>query len=236
MKKTLILLAIIILLSACNDRQVAPPIIDGEAAESLTMDSILQDTTAVLDVYSPYIIDTARQILIHEVYLSRGQGIDKSSVYSSKRGEMYYDTHIVNLIFEDPANQKKHLLTKNKVRILSYEKISNKAGEVYILYHIVDRDYNHDQKLDLADIGSLYISSVDGTSFAKITKDREKLQDEKWISSLQRYYFRTVEDSDKNGYFDLKDKKHHYYIEFNNGEYKVIEYDPLDILHEKSQL
>ncbi|MDR1089506.1 MAG: hypothetical protein LBL79_00380 [Prevotella sp.] len=63
----------------------------------------------------------------------------------------------------------------------------------------------------------------------KLTNVKENVQynDNEWIRPLYRYYFRTVEDSNNDGFFDIKDKIHHYYIEFKDQGYRVVEYDPL---------
>ncbi len=232
MKKIYILFVIVALLSACSERRDLP-VISGEPSEEQTMDSLMQDTTVVLDVRNPYLIDSVKQRLVYEVCLLSGEGIGKSSAYSSKRGDGYYNTHMVNLIFEDLISGKKQLLTDKRIRIYSYESLLDKTGKEYFLYRVVDRDYNNDKQLNESDTESLYISLGDGTSFTKITKDVENNMEGKWISSIQRYYFQTTEDSDKNGYFDRKDKKHHYYIEFKDGAYTTVEYYPLEMLEKK---
>lgn len=233
MRKICALLAVVGLFVACTYHNDAPVVVDGEVAESQKMDSLIADTTTVLDVRNVHVVDSARQVLLHEVFLLRiGSRYDSKSFGESKGSRGYREGHIINLIFEDLINNKKYLLTDNRIGINSYEFLMDKGENKYFIYKVVDKDYNNDGELSWGDIESLYISNIDGTSFAKITKDKELYKDGKWISLLQRYYFHTLEDSNKDGYFNTVDKKHYYYIEFKDGKYNTIEYYPLDNLDE----
>ncbi|NDV95544.1 hypothetical protein D0T84_11570 [Dysgonomonas sp. 521] len=219
------------LMFSCSekDRQVD---LDESPAESLSMDSLFEDTTKVLNVYLPTLIDSANQILVHKIYVSNGKDVDAS--FSLKRAKSYEGPNLVNLIFEDVINKKTYLLTNNQLQITSYDVISQLIGRIgkkYILYRVIDKDYNKDGVLDGRDIGSLYISDIDGTSFTKITKDNEDMKNSEWMYPLNRYYFRTMEDTNKDGYFDIKDKIHYYYIQFDGQGYQTVEYSPLEIFN-----
>jgi hypothetical protein len=65
-------------------------------------------------------------------------------------------------------------------------------------------DTNKDGKLDTSDIKALYLSKISGEKFTKISSDFQELIDWKLIES-NRLYYRTVEDTNKNGQFDKKD-------------------------------
>lgn len=219
------------LMFSCSgkNRQV---VLDESPAESLSMDSLFDDTTKVLNVYLPALIDSTNQILVHEIYVSNGKDMDAS--FSLKRGKSYESPNLVNLIFEDIINNKTYLLTNNQLKITSYDVINQLKGRIgkkYILYRVIDKDYNKDGILDGRDIGSLYISNIDGTAFTKITKDNEDLKNSEWMFPLNRYYFRTMEDSNKDGYIDFKDKVHYYYIQFDEQGYQTAEYSPLNIFN-----
>lgn len=231
MKKIFVLLFLVGMFFSCSEPRVPGVAVGEEPAHVQTMDSLMEDTTKVLNVHIPSLVDSARQIIVHEIYLTSNNEMKERSY--SKKGEYYDSPNMLNLIFEDLINHRKYLLTKNQIRISSYKQLWDKAGKKYFLYRLIDRDYNKDGKLNSNDIESLYISNVDGTSFSKLTKDRENVQynDREWIHSVNRYYFRTIEDSNKDGFFDIKDKMRHYYIEFNEGNYKVVEYNPLEILN-----
>lgn len=228
MKKILALFLLAGMLFSCSEPRVPGIVAGDEPANVQTMDSLMEDTTKVLNVHLPSLVDSARQILVHEIYLETRLNLDDRSY--SKKEYIGGQINIANLIFEDVINQKKHLLTDNQINISSYSQLRDKAGNRYFLYRVIDRDYNKDGKMNSADVESLYISNIDGTSFSKLTKGNEEVKDCKWLNILDRYYFTTLEDSDKNGFFDIKDKMHHYYIQFNSGGYNVLEYNPLEIL------
>lgn len=232
MKSITLTLLFIVLLASCTEKKNYPVIHDGEQANSLSMDSLFEDTTKVLNVHLPDLIDSVNQILVHEIHITGTKEYSRS--FSMKKSKDYYGTTLVNLIFEDVINSKSYLLTNNQLQISSYKVtdwLKKRIGKTYIIYRVIDKDYNKDGVLDNRDISSLYISDIDGKSFTKITKDKEDLKDSEWMYPLNRYYFRTTEDSNKDGYFDHKDKVHYYYIQFNEQGYQVIEYNPLDILN-----
>lgn len=231
MKNIFVLFLLVGMFYSCSERKAPAIVKDGESVHIQTMDSLIEDTTKVLNVHLPSLVDSAKQILVHEIYLENNNEMKERSY--SKKGEYYDSPNMLNLIFEDLINQKKYLLTNNQIRIFSYNQLQDKAGKKYFLYRVIDQDYNKDGKLNSNDVGSLYISNIDGTSFSKLTKERENIEynDPEWIRSVDRYYFRTFEDSNKDGFFDIKDKMHHYYIQFGSDGYKVIEYSSLEILN-----
>jgi hypothetical protein len=47
------------------------------------------------------------------------------------------------------------------------------------------------------------------------------------IESKNRLYFRTVEDTNKNGQFDKNDVVHYNYVDLSTGEWKVSTYEPI---------
>lgn len=234
MKKILILLASIALLTSCFEDKKAPIVPENvEVINTQTMDSVFDDTTKTLTVQLPILLDSANQILVHEVFITNNGG-QKTSYAYSKKGKDYYEERI-NLIFEDQIKGKSYLLTDKQIQLNSYSVIARptqQGNQGLIMYRVVDADYNNDGKIDYKDISSIYIGDITGTTFNKITKDREHFIDGKWLTSLpqSRYYFTSQEDSNKDGYFDDRDIKHYYYIQFNGLDYQIVEYNPLDMI------
>ena len=96
-----------------------------------------------------------------------------------------------------------------------------------MVYTMFDTDTNRDGKLDSSDIKSLYLSEISGERFTKVSADLEELIDWNLIDSKSRLYFRTVEDTNKNGQFDKNDVVHYNYIDLSNNEWKVSSYEPI---------
>jgi len=94
-------------------------------------------------------------------------------------------------------------------------------------YTMFDMDTNRDGKLDTSDIKSLYLSNISGKKFTKISADFQELIDWNLIESKNRLYFRTVEDTNKNGQFDKNDVVHYNYVDLSIDEWKVSSYEPI---------
>ena len=77
------------------------------------------------------------------------------------------------------------------------------------------------------DINTLYLSTISGEKFTKVATDLEELIDWNLIEASNCLYFRTIEDTNKNGQFDQKDVLHYNYIDLNKNDWKVIRYSPI---------
>ena len=121
------------------------------------------------------------------------------------------------------------LTTKNiRIKSVSFLRgIFDNTKKQILVYTIIDRDSNRDNKLDDDDIETLYISNIDGTNFTKLTAEFQELIDWKVLEIKNRLYFRSIEDTNKNGEFDKEDDLHYQYIDFSNNKLKVTEYKPI---------
>ena len=61
----------------------------------------------------------------------------------------------------------------------------------------------------------------------KISADYQELIDWNLIESKGRLYFRTVEDTNKNGQFDKNDVVHYNYVNLAASVWKVSNYEPI---------
>jgi hypothetical protein len=248
MRTLLSTLGIILILSSCGKRQPKIAYNNQNRADSLTMDSIVSDTSKILIAELPVYFDST-DFLIHPIelvslndwdskrklkigsYSDRDYSNSGFSVDSYRKD--YFSGNITNLVFENLKNRNQHLLT-DKVLNITYVQylrdLSKKINRHYILYSVIDKDLNHDGKLDYQDINSLYISKLDGTDFIKITNNFHEYNGGKLIIQDLKYYFRTIEDTNKDGLFNKVDKYHYYYIDFSNDPYKIIEYNPLKLI------
>ena len=114
------------------------------------------------------------------------------------------------------------------IQSITYLKsIADKTKQQILVYVIEDMDTNKDLTLDDNDIKCLYLSDISGNRFIKISVDFQELIDWNVVESINRLYFRTIEDTDKNGEFDKKDKLHYHYINLSNKDWKSNEYNPI---------
>ncbi|MFR9165869.1 MAG: hypothetical protein ACLVKO_06520 [Dysgonomonas sp.] len=224
--------------------------------DTLSINKILEDTSKMMIAELPVYFDST-QVLIMPVGLidlnsiNKGSGRYKEKLSSSKNrkyddeniysvvarvtGNDYINGNITNLIFEDlsKSDSKPNVLTNKVINISSVEylrSLAKKTNRHYLFYYVYDRDSNGDGELNSNDVLSIYISNLDGTEFNKITKDKEDFDSGKWIPFASRYYFRTIEDTNKDGVFDKNDKYHYYYIDFAKEPYQITHLNPIDMI------
>jgi hypothetical protein len=104
---------------------------------------------------------------------------------------------------------------------------ADKTKQQLLVYTLADMDTNKDGKLDSNDIKSLYISTISGQKFTKLSPELQELIDWKIIESKNILYFRTIEDTNKNGEFDADDKLQYHFINLLDKEWKVNGYKPV---------
>lgn len=235
MKKLFVVFLLMISVYSCYDTKRNPINIDSEdiTSHQLIMDSVIADTTKVITAGLPILIDSARNILIHQVIIIDGNNPTKSHKRYSMSGSSYVPDYTTNLIFEEQETNTKRTLTDLALRINKYSfqhELYKMTGKEFIFYTVIDNDSNRDGIFDSHDFESFYISHIDGTSFTKITKNNESYIEGKFVSPQKKYYFKTVHDSNRDGYLTNQDLEHFYYIDFNKEPYQIEEYFPLDIL------
>lgn len=223
---------------SCGNEE-KPKVIYPENGNAETTE-LKKDSTLIEIADIPIHIDST-QYLIHpigeyEMYGTRGKSYFGSSNYGSgsfsisnyNRYEITGDLH--NLKFQKIDSENLTTLTKQNIRIKSItflRDIFDNTNKQILVYRILDKDSNRDNKLDDNDINTLYISNIDGTNFTKLTAEFQELIDWKVIEIMNRLYFRSIEDTNKNGEFDKEDKVHYQYVDFNLDKLKVTEYQPI---------
>ncbi len=238
MKHIIILAFTTLLIVSCGNEE-KPKVIYPENGNAETTE-LKKDSTLIEIADIPIHIDST-QYLIHpigeyEIYGTRGKSYFGSSNYGSgsfsisnyNRYEITGDLH--NLKFQKIDSENLTTLTKQNIRIKSItflRDIFDNTNKQILVYRILDKDSNRDNKLDDNDINTLYISNIDGTNFTKLTAEFQELIDWKVIEIMSRLYFRSIEDTNKNGVFDKEDKVHYQYVDFNLDKLKVTEYQPI---------
>lgn len=153
---------------------------------------------------------------------------DKSISYTiSNYGEYEITGYLDNLKFQEIGKDTIYALTDKNVLIQSATYLkshADKTKQQFMVYVLQDMDTNKDNKLDLSDIKSLYISTIDGKNLVKLTEDFQELIDWKYLPAKNGIYFRAVEDTNKNGEFDSNDKIIYSFVNLMAKELKAIEF------------
>jgi hypothetical protein len=175
--------------------------------------------------------------LIHPIGLMSGNGKGIKSSYDSEQGftvsnygEYQITGYLKNLKFQEIGKDTINTLTDKQILIetATYLKtFADKSKQQLLVYSLADMDTNKDGKLDNSDIKSLYLSTISGQKFTKLSADFQELIDWKIIESKNLLYFRTVEDTNKNGEFDAKDSIQYQFVNLLDKEWKVISYKPI---------
>lgn len=244
---------ICLFVTSCNEN--ANPKVnynENHTENTATNTAIFKDTTKAQVANLPVQFDST-QVLIHISGLVSIEDLKKgfadrlSSSYekqSSRYEEGFYVSSpsgdylsgwFTNLYFDDFATNKQQLLTTDLLFIsrVSYLRRPGKNKEKqYLVYSVYDKDSNKDGKIDTDDLRSLYISHLDGSGFNRITPSGHEYINGIFMGDAYRYYFITLEDINKDGYFNKGDKYHYYYIDFSGDSYSVIEYNPLNTISE----
>ncbi len=237
--KNILILGITILLFASCGKGNKPKIVHAKNNGN-EFPELKKDTTYIEISDLPIQIDSTNY-LIHpigdfRIEDKRGKVIYKSSGYGSKNfkissyGGYRISGNISNVKFQHIDSEKLSALTENVIKIKSLtflRKLFDNSKKQLLVYEVTDKDTNQDGKLDFNDINTLYISKISGTDFRKLTDTNKELIDWKLIESKNRLYFRTIEDTNKDGEFDKKDIVHYKYVDLNSDSLKITEYKPI---------
>jgi hypothetical protein len=194
------------------------------------------DTTKVVVADLPVHMEGTNVLIfpVGDLNFFKKQGYSKSdkniSYTISNYGEYEITGYLDNLKFQEIGKGTIVSLTDKPVLIQSATYLKNHADKTkqqLLVYILQDLDTNKDNKLDVNDIKSLYISSIDGKNFTKLTSDFQELIDWKYIAVKNSLYFRTIEDTNKNGEFDKDDTTHYHLVDLLSKEWKAIEFNPI---------
>lgn len=229
----------IVLLAAfisCKQEKETPKVIyeDGKAKA----DVVVRDTASIKVADLPILME-GTQYLIHPVGDVRVYDTDSKVYGTSKTNQVSYAIsnynrfeitgYFDNLNFQHIDSTNAKPLTVNKIQIQTatfLDRIALKTKKQIIVYTLVDSDTNMDGKINQNDIKSLYLSTISGEKFTKLSEEFQELIDWNIIEAQNRLYFRCIEDINKNGAFDKNDKVHYHYVNLLDNEWKVEVYNP----------
>jgi len=241
MKKTTIILAglSVVLMMACKDQKETPKVIY-EKAPKKEVSSVKPDSSEIAIADLPiqmegtkYLIHPIGDYRIYEGNSRMSYGstnTDKGSFSVSNYNRFELTGFLQNLKFQHIDSTDIRPLTDKQVLIESatfLNTVAEKAKQQLLVYTLVDQDTNQDGALNSSDIKSLYISKIDGSRFMKLSADFQELIDGNLMDAKKRLYFRTIEDTNKNGQFDKDDVVHYNYVDLMSKEWKMINYNPI---------
>lgn len=226
-------LILLLILISCKEEAEKPKVIYSNSTK--VKEQAKPDSTQV-EIADLPIQMQGTNYLIHPVAgLNISGGNSKTNVNEvsfkiSNYSEYEITGYLRNLKFQEVGSDSIKALTDKPILIQTatyLKSVSDKVKQQVLVYSLADLDTNKDDKLDVNDIKSLYISEISGNRFTKISEDFQELIDWNLIESKNRLYFRTVEDTNKNGQFDKDDVIHYQYLDLSNKEWKVFDYNPI---------
>jgi hypothetical protein len=228
----------ILLLTSCKEEVEKPKVTyDGtNRAKELSKADSTQIQIADLPLQmegTEYLLHPIADLSIRERGVKSRYGsssVNDLSFTISNYGEYEITGFLQNIKFQKVDSDSIRKLTERPVLIQTatyLKSVADKTNNQIMVYTMVDMDTNKDGKLDTSDIKALYLSDISGDRFTKMSSDFQELIDWKLIGSKNRLYFRTVEDTNKNGQFDKNDVVNYYYIDLSNREWKIIGYEPV---------
>jgi hypothetical protein len=229
-----ILLAFIVTFSSCKKQEKEKPKVIYETSKEKTTVKI--DTTQIEVADLPINME-GTNYLIYPIGTVTGEkkgmkyaNDSEDSFTVSNYGEFQITGFLKNLKFQEIGQDTIYALTDKPVLILTatyLKSIATKSKKQLLVYTLTDIDSNKDNKLDTNDIKSIYISAISGKNLTKLSTDFQELIDWKVIEAKNSLYFRSIEDTNKNGEFDKDDKVHYNVVNLMDTEWLVQEYFPI---------
>jgi hypothetical protein len=228
----------LLLLASCKEEIEKPKVTydASKVGKELTKADSTQIKIADLPIQmqgTDYLIHPVGDLSVYEKGTKNRYGsssVNDLSFTISNASEYEITGFLQNLKFQKIGSDSIKALTDKPVLIqtATYLKtVSDKINKQIMVYSMMDLDTNKDGKLDVSDITTLYLSKISGDKLTKVSADFQELIDWNLIESQNRLYFRTVEDTNKNGKFDSKDVVHYNYIDLANKDWKVESYNPI---------
>lgn len=233
----IVLLVTVGFLSSCKKEVEKPKVIYENTVK--TPNNIVVDTNKVLVADLPIHMDGTNYLLfpIAELNSSKKVGYSSSnrnnsvSYTVSNYGEYEITGYLNNIKFKEIGKDTIYALTNKPAIIQSATFLKEhavKTKQQLLVYVLGDMDTNKDAKLDESDIKALYISEINGANFTKLSTDFQELIDWKYLETTNSIFFRTVEDTNKNGEMDSTDKVIYSKVNLLDKEWKVEKYDPTE--------
>jgi hypothetical protein len=228
----------VLLLTSCKEDAEKPKVIYGGANKGKEIVKIDSTDIEIADLPihmegTNYLIHPVGDLSIRERGIKTRYGsssVNDLSFTISNYGENEITGFLQNIKFQKIGSDSIKALTDEPVLIQTatyLKSVSDKTKNQIMVYTMVDMDTNKDGKLDTSDIKALYLSEISGDKLTKLSDSYQELIDWNLIESTNRLYFRTVEDTNKNGQFDKMDVVHYNYVDLSNKQWKIVSYKPV---------
>lgn len=129
--------------------------------------------------------------------------------------------NLENVLIRPKNSSTFKLLTSSEIRIKSLTylyRIDTLYNIDKFIYRIIDSDSNKDKLINDDDLVGLYSSKTNGEDFIRISPKNQQLINWETVDLQGLLYFRTMEDIDRNGEFDDKDRINLYEYDLINGD------------------
>lgn len=221
------LCVLILLLASCKKEEVVTPKVRYENTPKTAPKNELESALIIADLPIHFAETSTLLFPIGEVVPTKKA---TQSFTISNNNDFQITGYLKNIHFQEKNSDSIVSLTDKTVLIetATYLKsISDKYKTKLMVYTLADSDTNKDQKVDENDIQSLYISTISGKNFTKISADFMELIDWKIIEFNARLYYKTIEDSNKNGQLDKSDQVQYHFVNLLDTNWKSIQYFPI---------
>jgi len=135
--------------------------------------------------------------------------------------------YLRNIKFQNVKSDSLQALTDKPVMIQSVSYLKSQADKIkqqILVYLLTDADTNKDNVIDTNDIQTLYLSDISGQRFTKISADFQEVIDWNVIDAQNRLYFRTLDDTNKDGAFGREDRVHYFFLDLTAKDWQATEY------------
>jgi hypothetical protein len=236
-----IVISLLVLAVACKENEPEKPKVTYTNSSKGKPAEVKQDTSQIKIADLPIQMEGTKY-LIHPIGDYRiYEGRSKTAYNSASAERVSFSVSnynlfeitgfLQNLKFQHVDSTAIRPLTTNPVLIQTATYLNTVALRTKLqlmVYSLSDMDTNKDGKLDASDIKSLYISDISGARFTKLSGDFQELIDWNIVETKNRLYFRTIEDTNKNGEFDKDDVVKYHFVDLMAKEWKPDNYDPVN--------
>ncbi len=235
MKKLLFSLAALILICSCKRNEPRIVYDKGEQVKDLNESENKKYKKLITDL--PFSFDSLKYLYFpigetNESFRINARSIASSYSKTSKSYSLgyvngrYVNCNLNNLMIRPKNSSTFKLLTKSDLKIKSMNylyRIDTLHGIDRFIFRVIDFDSNKDTHINDDDLVGLYSSRTNGADFKRISPKKQQLIDWKTVDLQGLLYFRTMEDIDRNGEFDDKDR-------INLYEYNLIKGDTIKLI------